>query len=88
MSKDLLEENEAYTMIENIYKFKREKAEDLSIIDTIIEYSFDTGIPIQEIGNIISEHKEFMLMFSKQMVDEGYIRVDRDELDKLDVEEW
>lgn len=81
-------DKEAYELIEKIYKFKVEFAEDLSIVDTIIEYGYQNNISVQEIGNVISEHKEFMVMFTKQLEKEGYIKNNKEELEEFNEQEW
>jgi len=64
----------ANKLIEDIFKFKREYAPELSLVDTIIEYSFKKDIPLQEIGETLNDHSEFMIIFEKIMTKEGYIR--------------
>ena len=80
----------ANKMIENIYKFKREYAEDLSILDTIIEYSRVSSIPLQEIGNTLADHKDFIKIFKKQLVRDKYFKDDsKENIDiLLEEDEW
>lgn len=65
----------ANELIEDIFLFKSEKCKDLSLIDTIIEYSFKHNLPLQEVGNVLADHKEFVSILEKQLEKEGYIRV-------------
>ena len=83
--KDLKSESQEF--IEKLYKFKREKCDGLSLMETIIEFSFKYDISLQEVGNIISEHKEFVLMFEKQLEQDGYIRREKTELDEMELDE-
>jgi ribosome-interacting GTPase 1 len=78
--------SKANDLIEDIYRFKKEYAEDLSLIETIIEYSFKTGIPLQELGNILSDHKDFVNIFRKQLTKEKYFRDGVEE--EYENEEW
>ena len=80
--------NEAQDLIEDIYKFKRERCEGLSLVDSIIEYSFKFDIPIQEIGNVLADHKEFLSLFEKQLKREFYIKMSEDEIENFDENEW
>jgi len=82
-----LEKADADTLIEDIYRFKREKAEDLTMMEILIEYSFQHEIPLQELGNIISEHKIFVNILEKELTREKYIRVEEEE-ETFDEEEW
>lgn len=66
----------ANTLIEDIFKFKKEKCKDLSLIESIIEFGVYNDIPIQELGNVIADHKDYLIMFKKQLIREGYIRED------------
>jgi len=76
-------------LIESIFAFKREKCDGLSLVDTLIEYSFHYDIPIQEVGNVISEHSEFVSMLEKQLERDGYILKDKSKNDiELNEEEW
>jgi archaellum biogenesis ATPase FlaH len=68
------EKQEAEDILEDIFKFKKEKAQDLSIMDTIIEYAYKNDYDIQEIGNIISEHEEFKIILEKQLIRDHYIK--------------
>jgi len=85
-SKDL-EIVDSEALIEDIYRFKKEKAPDLSIMETLIEYSFQYEIPLQELGNIISDHKIFVGILEKDLAKEKYIRLEEEE-DNFDEEEW
>jgi hypothetical protein len=84
--------NEAEELIEKIYEFKKEKCNDLSLLDTIIEYAYIKNISLQEIGNILSEHKIFIKIFKKQLQEERYFRMTEDEQNTLDMQinedEW
>ena len=83
-----LEKADADALIEDIYKFKREKAEDLTMMETLIEYSFKHDIPLQELGNVISEHNFFVSILEKELAKEKYIRLEDEEDDNFDEEEW
>jgi len=82
-----LERADAEALIEDIYKFRKEKAPDLSIMETLIEYSFHYEIPLQELGNVISEHKIFVGILEKELAREKYIKLEEEE-DNFDEEEW
>ena len=81
---------QANELIESIFEFKREKCEGLSLMETLIEYSFKFDIPLQEVGNVISEHKEFIKILEHQLEKDGYIRTEETELDsmEMDADEW
>jgi hypothetical protein len=59
-------------------------------METLIEYSFKFDIPLQEVGNVISEHKEFIKILEHQLEKDGYIRTEETELDsmEMDADEW
>lgn len=82
----------ANSLIEDIFKFKKDKCGDLSLLETIIEYSHKFNIPIQEIGNTIADHKDYVNIFKKQLTKEGYFRDDiastNNDEDDFDDEEW
>ncbi len=82
--------NEAQEFIEKLFEFKRDKCDGLSMMETMIEYSYKYDITLQEMGNTISEHKEFVQILEKQLEDDGYIRKEKTELDEmaLDEDEW
>ena len=82
--------NEAQEFIEKLFKFKRDKCDGLSIMETMIEYGYKYDITLQEMGNTISEHKEFVQILEKQLEEDGYIRKEKTELDEmaLDEDEW
>lgn len=87
MQNKILDKSNAEDLIADIYKFKKEKAQDLTIMETMIEYGFQYDIPLQELGNIISEHKIFVDILEKELVKEKYIQSE-DEEDNFDEEEW
>ena len=80
--------SEAQDLIEDIYKFKREHCDGLSLIDSIIEYAFKFDIPIQEIGNVLSDHKEFLILFEKHLKDSFYIKDPDRHKDIFNESEW
>jgi hypothetical protein len=81
--------NDAQELIEKIYKFKREKCEDLSLMETMIEYSYKFDLPLQEMGNILSEHKEFVKILEKQLIKDKYIQSEEEEYEsEIDDDEW
>jgi len=82
-----LERADSEALIEDIYRFKKEKAPNLGIMETLIEYSFQYDIPLQELGNVISEHKIFVGILEKELAKEKYIRLEEEE-DNFDEEEW
>jgi len=75
-------------LIENIFKFKKERCPDFSTLDAIIEYCHFNDLNIQEIGNVISEHKEFVDILEKQLIREKYIRTPKNQTSDLVEEEW
>jgi len=81
--------NKANKLIEDIYKFKREYAAGLSLIETIIEYSTVYSIPLQEIGNTLADHKDFVKIFKNQLTKEKYFKEEStNEYEEYDDEEW
>lgn len=79
----------ANELIEDIFAFRSKYCSDLSLIDTMIEYSFKYDIPLQELGNTIADHKEFVTILEKQLEREGYIKVSKiNEEDLMSDEEW
>lgn len=82
-----IEKADSEKLIEDIYRFKREKAQDLNIMETLIEYSFHYNIPLQELGNIISEHKLFVNILEKELASEKYIKLEEEETN-FDEGEW
>jgi len=83
---------DAEELIENIYEFRRQKCDDLTLIDTIIEYSYHSDVSLQEIGNILSEHEIFVNIFKKQLQEQKYFKMTDEEMElkenELDEEEW
>ncbi len=79
----------ANILIEDIFKFKKEKCEGLSIMETIIEYGDQFNIPIQELGNIMADHKDYIEIFKNQLIKDKYFKSEyaEDEKDFND-EEW
>jgi len=90
----LIEENEielhdvATELIEDIFLFKKERANDLTLLETIIEYAHYKDIPLQEIGNSIADHKEYTEIFRKTLINEGYFRDEDYQPTKMIEEEW
>jgi len=82
--------SEAEELIEKIYEFKREKCSDLTLMETMIEYSYKFDLPLQEMGNILSEHKTFVNIFEKQLEREKYIRIQKSDEDDIELneDEW
>ena len=80
----------ANSLIESIFEFKRERCEGLSLMESIIEYGIRYNIPIQELGNIIADHKDFVGIFKKQLVKDKYFKEDLDSIDKdgYEDDEW
>ncbi len=66
--------NKANELIESIYLFKNKYAQNLSLIETIEEYSFVKNIPLEEVGNSLSYHKDFKAIFKKQLIKEKYFK--------------
>jgi len=83
---------DAEELIENIYEFRRHKCDDLTLMDTIIEYSYRSNVSLQEIGNILSEHEIFVNIFKKQLQEQKYFKMTDEEMElrdnELDEEEW
>ena len=81
--------SKANDLIEDIFKFKRERCGDLSLIETVIEYGYKNDIPIQELGNILADHKDYVSMFRKQLTKDGFFREDEEIFDiRYNDEEW
>jgi len=84
--------SEAEELIEDIYRFKAERCDGLSLIDTIIEYSYQKNISLQEVGNTLSEHEIFVNIFKKVLQKEKYFKKTPEELEfeqnELNEEEW
>lgn len=81
----------ANSLIEDIFRFKKDKCGDLSLIESIIEYGFQYDIPIQELGNVIADHKDYLVMFKKQLIKDKYMKEeDISALEDMDFddEEW
>ena len=88
-NEDLEFKKSSLDLIEKIYKFKDEKCEGLTLMETILEFSFKFDIPITEIGNTISYHPEFVLMLEKQFKRECFIKDEYDEvIQEFNEEEW
>lgn len=82
-------EMDAEDLIEDIYRFKKEKAQDLTIMETMIEYSSRYDIPLQELGGIISEHETFTKILEKELIKDKYIRLENTEdLGSINEDEW
>ena len=82
--------SKATALIEDIFAFKKERAQDLSLLEVIIEYSHQKDIPLQELGNVIADHKDYVEIFRKTLAKDGYFRQEEglfDEIEMLD-EEW
>lgn len=84
---EVMDKKEVEALIEDIFKFKRARASNLSIIDIIIEYAYFNERDVQELGNIISEHKEFVEILEKQLIREKFIKQELNET-TLDESEW
>jgi hypothetical protein len=89
-----LSENDLYKtatdLIDDIFKFKKNYCRDLTILETIIEYGYKKDIPLQEIGNIIADHKEYVEILRKTLVKEGYFREEEGLFDDIEMQddEW
>jgi len=83
---------DAEELIEDIYDFKRLKCNDLSLMDSIIEYSYVFDMSLQEIGNILSEHEIFVNIFKKQLTKEKYFKMTEEDIKlretEMNEEEW
>jgi hypothetical protein len=80
----------ATDLIDDIFKFKTDFCQDLTILETIIEYGYKKDIPLQELGNIIADHKEYVEILRKTLVKEGYFRAEEDLFDDIEMsdDEW
>ena len=85
---------DAEELIEKIYSFKKDKCQDLGLMDTMIEFSYKFNIPLQEMGNILSEHKIFVGILEKQLEREGFIKKpisseeETKKTEEINEEEW
>jgi len=83
---------DAEELIEDIYDFKRLKCNDLSLMDSIIEYSYVFDMSLQEIGNILSEHEIFVNILKKQLTKEKYFKMTEEDIKlretEMNEEEW
>jgi hypothetical protein len=61
-------ETEVDLLIEDILLFKIEKNLDFSILDLVIEYCEEKELDITEIGEILSESKEFKELLEKELI--------------------
>ena len=81
--------SKANDLIEDIFKFRKEKCGDLSIIETVIEYGYTHDISIQELGNTLADHKDYVSIFRKQLTKDRFFREDEEILEtEYDDEEW
>ena len=80
----------ASDLISDIYKFKREKASDLTMMETIIEYSYSTGLPLQEIGNLLAEHEPYKKILKSELIRDNFFKDETVLIDNssIDEEEW
>lgn len=80
----------ATDLIDDIFRFKTERCQELTILETIIEYGYKNDIPLQELGNIIADHKEYVEILRKTLVKEGYFREEEGLFDEIEMsdEEW
>jgi len=84
-----LDKKEVEDLIEDIFKFKKEKCPDFNTIDVIIEYAYKNNRDVQELGNILAQHKEFVTILEKQLKREKYIHVeDTGDVESFNEEEW
>jgi len=79
------EKKEAEILLKDIFRFKKERAQDLNILETIEEYSFRNDISMHVIGNILSEHDDFLKLFEKHLYSQKYIKSD---LQNFIEQEW
>lgn len=86
---DELDRKEVEELIDDIFNFKKEKCPDFNTIDVIIEYAYQNNRDVQEIGNILAEHKEFVTILEKQLKREKYIQSeDAENYERFDEDEW
>lgn len=77
-------------LLEDIFKFKADREFDGEMIELIISYCDENEYRLEEVGDILSDNKDFIKMFEKSLIRGNHFQVaktDNDEIQMND-EEW
>jgi len=87
MHKIELNKEEVDKLIEDIFLFKKEKCDNLSLIEVLIEYAHKKNFTLPELGDMLSDHDCFKSIFKRQLIKDGYIR-EKEVGETIKEEEW
>jgi len=82
-----LDKEEVERLIEDIFKFKKDKCDNLSLMEVLLEYAHKKNYAVSELGDLLSEHDCFKSIFKQQLIEDGYIR-EKEAGEAIKEEEW
>lgn len=87
---DIINYNRTDELLEDIFKFKADKNFEGEMISLIIGYCEYNDYRIEEVGDILSDNKDFMKMFEKSLIRGNHIKVEKTDNDdiQMDDNEW
>lgn len=83
-------ESESDILVEKILRFKlSRRIEDSSMLDVILEYCDYNDLDINEIGDILSESKEFKDFLEKELISNSFIKSKKQKREpEIILEDW
>ena len=87
---DIINYSKTMELLEDVFEFKKERNFDGDMIELIISYCEENEFKIEEVGDILSQSKEFVKMFEKQAIKHNHIKIantDNDE-NQMNTEDW
>lgn len=87
---DIINYSKTNELLEDIFKFKADRQFEGEMIELIISYCDENEYRIEEVGDILSDSKDFMKMFEKSLIRGNHIQVEKTDNDEIqmDDEEW
>jgi len=78
---DIINYNKTMELLDDIFRFKAERGVDFDMVTLIISYCEEYGYKIEEVGDILSQSKDFVKMFEKQAIKHNHFQVPRTDND-------
>lgn len=87
---DIINYNKTTELIEAIFNFKDKNNFEGDMVSLIISYCDENGFRIEEVGDILSESKDFTKMLEKQAIKTNHFQVPETDNDRnqIDEDEW
>lgn len=87
---DIINYNKTMELLDDIFRFKADRGIEGDMVSLIISYCEEHGYKIEEVGDILSQSKDFKKMFEKQAIKYNHFRIEKTDDDHIvfDDNEW